>query len=162
MLYLSYNYKLPIILHFFPCITLLNTHMPGNNIIYGWKNIIVEALAGVAQWTECQPANRRIAGLIPRQGMCLGWGHMRGNHTLVFLSLSFFLPSPLSGDRQIKKKKKRKERMVFRWLKLWRNGSCRTFKIVQGRKKGTIPNSVYGSFMTLIWKSDKKNMEMKN
>ena len=54
-------------------------------------------LAGVVQCTECQPANQRVAGSIPSQGICLGCGpgqvpsagHARGNHTLMFLSLSF-------------------------------------------------------------------------
>ena len=32
------------------------------------------ALAGVAQWTECQPANQKAAGLIPSQGTYLGFG----------------------------------------------------------------------------------------
>ena len=32
------------------------------------------ALAGVAQWMECQPANQRVTGLISRQGTCLGCG----------------------------------------------------------------------------------------
>ena len=32
------------------------------------------ALAGVAQWIEHWPANQRVAGLIPRQGMCLCCG----------------------------------------------------------------------------------------
>ena len=32
------------------------------------------ALAGVAQWTECQPVNQRVAGSIPSQGTCLGCG----------------------------------------------------------------------------------------
>ena len=27
------------------------------------------------------------------------WGHMRGNHTLMFLSLSFYLPSLLSKNK---------------------------------------------------------------
>ena len=27
-----------------------------------------DALAGVVQWTECQPANKRVADLIPRLG----------------------------------------------------------------------------------------------
>ena len=31
-------------------------------------------LAGVAQRTECQPENQRVAGLIPSQGTCLGCG----------------------------------------------------------------------------------------
>ena len=30
------------------------------------------ALAGVAQWIECQPANQRVAISIPSQGTCLG------------------------------------------------------------------------------------------
>ena len=29
---------------------------------------------GVAQWIEYQPANQRVAGLIPSQGTCLGCG----------------------------------------------------------------------------------------
>ena len=33
-----------------------------------------EALAGVAQWTKCQPVNQRVAGSIPSQGTCLGYG----------------------------------------------------------------------------------------
>ena len=63
-------------------------------------------LAGVAQWIGCRPANRRVTGSIPSQGTCqgcgpgqvpgVGGGPTRGNHTLMFLSLSFSLPSPLS------------------------------------------------------------------
>ena len=30
------------------------------------------ALAGVAQWIECQPVNQRVASSIPSQGTCLG------------------------------------------------------------------------------------------
>ena len=37
-----------------------------------WQNISEYALAGVAQWTKCQPVNQRVAGLIPSQGTCLG------------------------------------------------------------------------------------------
>ena len=36
------------------------------------KNYIL-ALANVAQWTECQPTNQRVPGLIPSQGTCLGY-----------------------------------------------------------------------------------------
>ena len=36
------------------------------------KNISSLALAGVVQWTECQPANQRGAGSFPSQGTCLG------------------------------------------------------------------------------------------
>ena len=32
------------------------------------------ALAGVAQWTEYQPANQRVTGSIPSHGTCLGCG----------------------------------------------------------------------------------------
>ena len=32
------------------------------------------ALAGVVQWTECWPVNRKVIGLIPGQGTCLGCG----------------------------------------------------------------------------------------
>ena len=32
------------------------------------------ALAGVAQWIECQSENHKVDGLIPSQGTCLGCG----------------------------------------------------------------------------------------
>ena len=32
------------------------------------------ALVGVAQWIELWPANQRVAGSIPNQGICLGCG----------------------------------------------------------------------------------------
>ena len=62
-------------------------------------NLLFLAPAGVAQWTEHWPANQRVTSLIPSQGTGLGCGsgqqssggHMRGNHTLMFLSL-FLLP----------------------------------------------------------------------
>ena len=67
------------------------------------KNI--RALAGVAQWTDHQPANQRVAGSIPSQGTCLGCGFdpCRGmcffcpDQRPMFLfhinvSLPFFLP----------------------------------------------------------------------
>ena len=53
---------------------------------------ITKALAGVAQWTECQPANQRVAGQVT------SWGHVRGNHTLMFLS-SFSLLSSFSKNK---------------------------------------------------------------
>ena len=61
--------------------------------------------AGMAQWIEHRPANQRVAGSIPNWGMCLGCGqvpsggHMTNNHTLMFLSLPFSLPSPLSKNK---------------------------------------------------------------
>ena len=59
------------------------------------------ALAGVAQWIEHWSAIQRVTGSIPSQahawvaGRVPGRGHARGDHTLMFLSLSFSLPSPL-------------------------------------------------------------------
>ena len=43
----------------------------------GWlkgpnKKLYYPALAGVTQWIECQPANRKVTGSIPSQGTCLG------------------------------------------------------------------------------------------
>ena len=61
-----------------------------------------QALAGVAQQIEHQSVNQGIASSIPHWGTCLGcrlgpqwWGGVRGNHTLMFFSLSFSLLSPL-------------------------------------------------------------------
>ena len=63
------------------------------------------ALAGVAQWIECLPANQRAAGSIPSQGTCLGCGPgpqyrvcERQPHIDVSL-LSFSLPPPLSKNK---------------------------------------------------------------
>ena len=36
------------------------------------KNLI-QALVGVAQWTECWPVSQGVAGLIPSQGICPDW-----------------------------------------------------------------------------------------
>ena len=60
------------------------------------------ALAGVAQWTQCPPANQRVPSSIPSlehmPGLLAGspvGGCARGNCTLMFLSLSFSPTSPL-------------------------------------------------------------------
>ena len=57
------------------------------------------ALAGVAQWVECQPVNQKATGLIPSQGTCLGCGPgpqyeacERQPHIDVSFPLSPFLP----------------------------------------------------------------------
>ena len=55
------------------------------------------ALAGVAQWTERQSVNQKVAGSVPSQGTCLGCGpgpwlgaaSWCVSHTSMFLSLSF-------------------------------------------------------------------------
>ena len=36
------------------------------------KNKVYLVLAGVAQWTECQPVNQRVAGSIPSLGPMAG------------------------------------------------------------------------------------------
>ena len=63
------------------------------------------ALAAAAQWIEHWPVSQRspvqfplrahawVAGQVPTQG------HMRGTLTLMFLSLSFSLPSPLPENK---------------------------------------------------------------
>ena len=35
-------------------------------------NLFIGAMAGVAQWIECRPANQMVTGSIPSQGTCLG------------------------------------------------------------------------------------------
>ena len=56
------------------------------------------ALASVAQWIECYPANQRVTSLIPNQGTCLGcrpgpqWGvYEKQPHIDVSLSLPLCL-----------------------------------------------------------------------
>ena len=76
------------------------THQKINGVSCTIENIFW-ALAGVTPWIERRPVNQRVTGSIPSQGTCLGcWpgpsrGRARGNHTLMFLSLSFSLPSLL-------------------------------------------------------------------
>ena len=66
----------------------------------------VLALADVAMWIERWPANRKVTGSIPTEGMCLGGrpGPKLGacERELIdsmFLSLSFSLPSLLSKNK---------------------------------------------------------------
>ena len=62
------------------------------------------ALAGVTQWIERRLQTKGSPVRFPvRAHACVvgqvpSWGHMRGNHTLMFLSLSFSLLSPLSKN----------------------------------------------------------------
>ena len=63
----------------------------------------VLALAGVAQWTECQPVNQRVTSSIHSQdtGLGCGPGPQLGAErcfclTTMFLYLSFSISSPLS------------------------------------------------------------------
>ena len=64
----------------------------------------MDAPTGVAQWTEHQAANRRVASSIPVRaqawvaGQVPSRGRAKGNYTLMFLSLSFSLLSLLSKN----------------------------------------------------------------
>ena len=67
------------------------------------EETIRPALAGVAQWIECQPVNQRVASSIPSQGAGLGCGpgpqlgaRKRQPHIDVSLSP---LPSPPSKNK---------------------------------------------------------------
>ena len=55
------------------------------------------ALAGMAQWIECWPANQKVTSLIPSQGTCLGCRPgPRWEKELIDVFLAHSLPSPLS------------------------------------------------------------------
>ena len=62
-------------------------------------------LAGVAQWNERRPANQRVAIRFPVRahawvaGQVPSKGRTRGNHTLMFLSVSLSFPSCLSKNK---------------------------------------------------------------
>ena len=108
--------KAPMIFLCFPhgiCLTFIALSPP----LGPWgflSELSLPALASVAQWVGCHPANWKVMGSIPGQGTCLccgfgPWsrfspqlGHMQGatdwcfSLTLMFLSLIFSLPSPLS------------------------------------------------------------------
>ena len=43
------------------------------DVYFSSKNMVFAALADVSQWIEHQPANWKVAGLIPSQGTCLGF-----------------------------------------------------------------------------------------
>ena len=71
---------------------------------YKHENLIL-ALAGVAQWIEHGLLSKGSQVRFPVgahawvAGQVLGGEHVRGNHTLMFLSLSFSLPSPISKNK---------------------------------------------------------------
>ena len=63
------------------------------------------ALAGVAQWIECELNNKGLQVQFPIRvhawvsGQVPSEESMKGNHTLMFLPLSFSLLSPLSKNK---------------------------------------------------------------
>ena len=89
------------------------------------------ALAGVAQWiehglqTKGLPvqfpvrAHAWVAGQVPSRG------HVKGNHTLMFLSLSFSLPSTLSKNNKSLKKPPIISYGIYKYEKLKYNSSVK-------------------------------------
>ena len=69
------------------------------------KSNLISALAGVPQWIEHEPVNQRVTGSISSLGLMPGLqarspvGGTRGNHSLMFHSLSFSFLSPLSKNK---------------------------------------------------------------
>ena len=90
-----------------------NTQQDKNkgNYLHNLK-LYMKNLDDVAQWIECLPtkgslvpfpvrAHAWVGGQVPSEG------HTTGNHTMMFLSLSSSLPSPLKINFLNLKKKKR-------------------------------------------------------
>ena len=69
------------------------------------KTIVFLALAGVAQWIESELLTKGLPVQFPVRahawiaGQDPSEGHVRGNHTLMFLSLPISLPFPLSKNK---------------------------------------------------------------
>ena len=63
----------PISFVFLICKSGTVTLVPLASHICADKKVLL-ALAGVAQWIECWPANHKVTGSIPSQGPCLGCG----------------------------------------------------------------------------------------
>ena len=85
------------------------------------------ALAGVAQWIECQPANQIVTGSIPSQDTFLGCGpgpqwRVRERQPHSDISLPFFLPpfpSLKKWRKSLKKIKKKKEKSLMGFSCWW-------------------------------------------
>ena len=81
---------------------------PMMNLKMLFKKSLYSVLADVAQWIE--PRLQTKGSLVWFPVRAHAWvvvqvpsgGHMWGNHTLMFLSLSFSLPSPPSKNKYIK------------------------------------------------------------
>ena len=80
-----------------------------------YRKLLKLALAGGAQWTECQPANWKVAGLNASQGMCLGrgqvpsWRHVKGNSRCLSCTIDVSLPLSFPYLLRISKIKKKKK-----------------------------------------------------
>ena len=96
------------------------------------------ALAGVAQWIECRPANQKVTGPIPVRtrawvvGQVPSWGCVRGNWQMYshYVSLPLFLPPFSSKSKQILKNENgilatdigEIKKMILINLRAWRKG----------------------------------------
>ena len=61
----------------FPCFLMFKFHDGQGKHLFNLLHRTLTrkaSLAGVAQWIECQPVNQRVAGSIPSQDTCLGYG----------------------------------------------------------------------------------------
>ena len=85
------------------------------------------ALAGVTQWISGLSAGLRTKGLLVRfpvrarawvSGKVPSRRHMRDNHTLMFLSLYFSLPSPVFIKKERKTERKKSLRKKKRKIDL--------------------------------------------
>ena len=74
----------------------------------------------MAHWIEHQPANQKVAGSIPGQGISLGWGPgpqlgvcekqpINVSHISMFLSVSFSHPLSLKVNKIFLKSEKKKK-----------------------------------------------------
>ena len=108
ILYLSIVYTKKIILYYLVELdetkrwTLASEMWAGKMCFMSMIKKINDALADMAQWIEHLPENQRVIVWIPSQSTCLGSGPgpqqmacKRQPHTLMFLSISFSLSSPL-------------------------------------------------------------------
>ena len=71
------------------------------------------ALAGIAQWIECGPVKQRVCSsvLVRAHAWVVSQvssrGPRKGNCTLMFLSLSFFLPLSKNKKKNLREEKKK-------------------------------------------------------
>ena len=86
----------------FYCISYLSVH---HSIFYFLKFAFCPGWCNSVDWIECWPWTKGSPVWFPVRahawavGHVPSWGHVRDNHTLMFLSLSFSLPSPLSKNK---------------------------------------------------------------
>ena len=92
----------------------LNTYMTASNCFSVCNEIKIKCLRPCLVWLSRLNASLLTKGSLVRfpvrayawvVGQVPSWGPVRGNHILLFLSLSFSLPSPLSINKFLTKNK---------------------------------------------------------